>query len=487
MASHNRVFHQYVPQEGRVVAMSHADQRDKSRLRQPSSDSMFYDAVPNQQDSRPIAVRPTKTISFDNWDEDEYPETLLSVSPESPGMLNVRLPTGTRRSMPHDPFNIARGRRLSRSQSARSEPPLPRTRELPTMPKSPQHRSVSRGRKQQSNRQSDPGTAEQQRTRSASRNPRLKKLMTERDLDDINTGRRSGEMSRLSIKNTPVELYGQRTGRPKIDSGTLPPPLLRHSIEAKHRKKISAESYPSPVHLSNWTTSHYEEDIWSRSRYLAGAIQVEPSFGLYAIPVMTAMDVLCQSETINDDQVIDEIVDFFKSYGFEPVASELDQYWMQERAVEPKRISKATTTSSSLPKSVKSPTGFSDTSSVTSHLHPGSASEKRWSGGQQSAISAEGAASHKSSFDSQRSTSVDPVLLLKQSPAPSGSAALPTTSPKSPGGQSQEEDGSPGPGPMLNQNLKVGKQSPAPKSALPSLQSRSKFSIRRILANRNSK
>jgi hypothetical protein len=71
----------------------------------------------------------------------------------------------------------------------------------------------------------------------------------------------------------------------------------------------------------------WDPGLWIRPRYVSGPIRTEPTFGLYTIPVMTAMDVLCHTGVMVDDQVIDEIVSFFESYGFQPITSDLDKYW----------------------------------------------------------------------------------------------------------------------------------------------------------------
>jgi hypothetical protein len=80
-------------------------------------------------------------------------------------------------------------------------------------------------------------------------------------------------------------------------------------------------------HQKTHSQKKWDPEIWVRPRYLSGPIRTEPTFGLYTIPVMTAMDVLCHTGVAVDDQVIDNDVSFFESFGFQPITSDLDKYW----------------------------------------------------------------------------------------------------------------------------------------------------------------
>jgi hypothetical protein len=72
----------------------------------------------------------------------------------------------------------------------------------------------------------------------------------------------------------------------------------------------------------------YDDEVdWAKPRYTSGPIRTQPSFGLYTIPMMTALDVLYHTEFVPDDEVIDELVGFFRSYGFKPIRTNLDNYW----------------------------------------------------------------------------------------------------------------------------------------------------------------
>jgi hypothetical protein len=86
------------------------------------------------------------------------------------------------------------------------------------------------------------------------------------------------------------------------------------------------------------------------STYLPGRIQLEPSFGLYAVPAMTAMDVLCNTGSVTDEQVVDEIVEFFDSYdGLITVETELDRYWLQDHDIQSVSQGSATTKAEAMP------------------------------------------------------------------------------------------------------------------------------------------
>jgi hypothetical protein len=79
----------------------------------------------------------------------------------------------------------------------------------------------------------------------------------------------------------------------------------------------------------------------SPSRYAPGPIRTQPAFGLYAVPVMTALDVLsgagggranARAAAKTDEAVMDELVEHFEGYGFGGERSAegeatLDRYW----------------------------------------------------------------------------------------------------------------------------------------------------------------
>lgn len=75
---------------------------------------------------------------------------------------------------------------------------------------------------------------------------------------------------------------------------------------------------------------NYDPEDWVRPRYASGKIVTEPTFGLYAIPVLTAMDVLTHPGGATDDMVLDQIVDFFESYDFDPIVTTFDRFWEKD-------------------------------------------------------------------------------------------------------------------------------------------------------------
>jgi hypothetical protein len=214
-------------------------------------------------------------------------------------------------------------------------------------------------------------------------NPRLRQIAAGKGIEGIEisaAGPQQEEAWRenygVSIMESPMDArIDDFVGRPKMDSITLPFGALRQHAHDRKKTKTPSIEWPRPP------VSRYDEAIWYRSKYVAGRIKVQPSFGLYAIPVMTAMDVLSHTEDYTDEQVMDDVVDFFASYGFEPVRSgKLDRFWSNERGLfghNPRVMGsgyrhRATPTLPGSP----FPAALSDSSSTLSHAMATPSSEK---------------------------------------------------------------------------------------------------------------
>jgi hypothetical protein len=99
---------------------------------------------------------------------------------------------------------------------------------------------------------------------------------------------------------------------------------------------FAINSYPTleQEYRRNCILVKNDPNLWYKPRYTSGPIVTDPTFGLYAVPAMTAMDVLCHTVAITDEQIVDDIVDFFESYQFAPIISDLDNYWTKSESPE---------------------------------------------------------------------------------------------------------------------------------------------------------
>jgi hypothetical protein len=261
--------------------------------------------------------------------------------PPRPSSANER--HGRTRHVQESESPILRSQSLERNFlpiDSQGRKPRPRT------PTSPSSRRSSEAMKKIQARQGSPYV--NRAAKSLSMNHRIKQIITEKGIDTINVpGRKRSEESLGSISIgyvTPDSTSSSIRGYIREQSDVLlqykdPQNGAERPIGSfAHVASQSQPTNPYPTlelqFQSNSKIVTNDTDLWVRPRYLSGPIVTDPTFGLYAIPAMTAMDVLYHTAAITDEQIVDEIVDFYESYDFPPVISDLDNYWMKSEVAE---------------------------------------------------------------------------------------------------------------------------------------------------------
>lgn len=174
---------------------------------------------------------------------------------------------------------------------------------------------------------------------SCSSNSRLQRILAEKDMDKIDTSSApsttysSAKSTGFSVAMSSASSVGDFSSRPLLETAhrmSLVLPAIPSDDECHpHHKKNTPGSTDSQ---SQPRSSLAEQDLaileqWAPVRYVPGPIKIDRTFGLYAIPIMTAMDVLCSSEGVSDEQGVDDMIDYFAAFGLDSLANTMDMFW----------------------------------------------------------------------------------------------------------------------------------------------------------------
>jgi hypothetical protein len=269
------------------------------------------------------------------------------------------------------------------------------------------------------------------RATSMSRNPRVRRIVRAKGLAALDLGgvRRARAVTIGALPARPPREERTRGGEgagEKPESGALPPREkggeegraglngAALAIEGSDSEYESAEDGSSSSSSTDAKDARSDDDrprasavdrtvesflrSSSPSRYTPGPIRTQPAFGLYAVPVMTAFDVLgggggvagaranaaaVRAAAKTDEAVMDELVGHFEGYGFGGEgAATLHQYWSA-----PPRSASAVSSSPSPPPQVPLHRLSGVGSSVGMPSPSSLSGRKRWSSGVSSAHS----------------------------------------------------------------------------------------------------
>jgi hypothetical protein len=187
-----------------------------------------------------------------------------------------------------------------------------------------------------------PGPPSNSAIEGLSTNHRIKQIITQKGIETINVpGYRGSEDSLGSIGYvTPNSTTSKIRGSVREQSDMH---LQYKGSQNGAERPIGSSDHRFAIHSYPTLEAQYRRNcilvkndpyLWYKPRYTSGPIVTDPTFGLYAVPAMTAMDVLCHTVAITDEQIVDDIVDFFESYQFAPIISDLDNYWTKSESPE---------------------------------------------------------------------------------------------------------------------------------------------------------
>jgi hypothetical protein len=240
-----------------------------------------------------------------------------------------------------------------------TSPTLPRTSKTP-LPKGPGNATITPPSSEgYSSQHSALCMSSKQKDKRTSLNDRIRRIVLEKNIQSLNVGGCStcdgseAASSAISLVETPLHMYSKwsESGRKYPTARPAEQPPLHRRKRAKPRKVQMNES--SKIQSS----AVLNVDADHRSKYLPGSIRLGPSFGLYSVPEMTAMDVLFQGDIVTDEQVMDDMLDFFDTYDFPPIVSDLDNFWLRNQGPSRKASAektRAASTSASSPASQRS-------------------------------------------------------------------------------------------------------------------------------------